>query len=80
MPELSVINGLLLRGERLVISKKLQQKVDDAAYEGHQGITKTNNFLRSRLWFPGMDAMAEKNCSRLHIVSDCNTAGIKDAT
>ena len=30
------------------------------AHEGHQGITKTKSFLRSLLWFPGMDAMAER--------------------
>ena len=60
MDELSVINGLLLRGERLVVPRNLQQKIVDAAHEGHQGITKTKNFLRSRLWFPGMDAMVER--------------------
>ena len=38
----------------------LQKKVVDAAHEGHQGITKTKSFLRSRLWFPGMDAMVER--------------------
>ena len=47
--ELSVINGLLLRGERLVMPEKLQKKVVDAAHEGYQGITKTKSFLRSRL-------------------------------
>lgn len=60
MPELYVINGLLLIGERLVIPRNLQQKVVDAAHEGHQGITKTKNVLRSRLWFPGMDAITER--------------------
>ena len=39
--ELSVINCLLLRGERFVMPEKLQKKVVDAAHEGHQGITKT---------------------------------------
>ena len=63
--ELSVINGLLLRGKRLVMPKKKQKKVVDAAQEGHQGITKTKSFLRSRLWFPGMDAMVER------MVRDC---------
>ena len=43
--ELSVINGLLLRGERLVMPEKLQKKVVDAAHEGHQGITKTKSFF-----------------------------------
>jgi hypothetical protein len=55
MSELSVIDGVLLRGERLVVPKKLQEKVVEIAHEGHQGITKTKSYLRSRLWFPGMD-------------------------
>ena len=63
--ELSVINGLLLRGERLVIPKKLQKKIVDAVHEGHQGITKTKSLLRSRVWFPGMDAIVERT------VRDC---------
>ena len=63
--ELSVINGLLLRGERWVMPEKLQKKVVDAAHEGHQGITKTKSFLRSRLWFAGMDAMVER------MIRDC---------
>ena len=60
MSELSVIDGVLLRGERLVVPKKLQEKVVEIAHEGHQGITKTKSYLRSRLWFPGMDIMTER--------------------
>ncbi len=60
MSELSVIDGVLLRGERLVVPRKLQEKVVQIAHEGHQGITKTKRYLRSRLWFPGMDTMTER--------------------
>ena len=60
MSESSVIDGVLLRGERLVVPKKLQEKVVEIAHEGHQGITKTKSYLRSRLWFPGMDIMTER--------------------
>ncbi len=59
MSELSVIDGVLLRGKRLVVPRKLQEKVVQIAHEGHQGITKTKRYLRSRLWFPGMDTMTE---------------------
>jgi hypothetical protein len=60
MSALSVIDGVLLRGERLVVPKKLQEKVVEIAHEGYQGITKTKSYLRSRLWFPGMDIMTER--------------------
>jgi hypothetical protein len=38
-----------------VVPKKLQEKVVEITHEGLQGITKTKTYLRSRLWFPGMD-------------------------
>ena len=38
--ELSVTNGLVLRGNSLVIPKSLQQKMLNKLHAGHQGITK----------------------------------------
>ena len=58
MSELSVIDGVLLRGERLVVPNKLQENVVEIAHEGH--VMKTKSYLRSRLWFPGMDIMTER--------------------
>ena len=45
--ELSVTNGILLRGSRIVVSKALQYRVVNISYEGHQGIVKTKQLLRS---------------------------------
>jgi hypothetical protein len=60
MSELSVIDCVLLRGERLVVPKKLQEKLVEITHEGLQGLTKTKSYLRNRLWFPGMDIMTER--------------------
>ena len=38
--ELSIVGGLVLRGERSVIPRSLQ-KVVEAAHDSHQSITKT---------------------------------------
>lgn len=35
------------------------------AHEGHHGMAKTKSFLRSKVWFPGIDARVEK------VVKDC---------
>ena len=51
--ELSVVNGVILRGDKIVIPTSLQNKVVKIAYEGHQGLIKTKQFLRSRVWFCG---------------------------
>ena len=55
--ELSVANGVLLRGSRIVVSKALQRRVVNVSHEGHQGIVKTKQLIRSAVWFPGMDRM-----------------------
>ncbi|XP_074629575.1 uncharacterized protein LOC141887198 [Acropora palmata] len=50
--ELSVANGVLLRGSRIVVSKALQRRVVNVSHEGHQGIVKTKQLIRSAVWFP----------------------------
>ena len=44
-----------MRGTRIVIPRDLQRDILALAHEGHQGLTKTRQYLRSRIWFPGMD-------------------------
>ena len=55
--ELSVANRV--RGSRIVVTKALQRRVVNVSHEGHQGIVKTKQLLRSAVWFPGMDRMTE---------------------
>ena len=54
---LSIAKGVILRGAKIVILKSLQNKVIKIAHEGHQGLTKTKQLLRSRVWFPKMDEL-----------------------
>ena len=63
--ELSVFNGLVLRRSRIVIPSNLRSKAVDLAHGGHQGIVKTKQLIRDKVWFPGIDKLAEekvKNC------------------
>ena len=62
--ELTIVDGLVLRGDRLVIPEKLQQTVVDIAHGSHQGIVKTKALLRETLWFPGMDRKVEYTVTR----------------
>jgi len=58
--ELSIINGLVYRQERVVVPEELRQKVVKVGHSlGHLGKTKTKQLLREKYWFPGMTTMVE---------------------
>jgi hypothetical protein len=52
--------GLILRGGRIFVPSSLQDRVIELAHEGHQGIVRTKQLLRSKVWFPKMDSAVEK--------------------
>ena len=58
--ELSVINGLILRGHCLVIPSKLRKRTIDIAHHSHQGIVKTKQLIREKVWFLGIDKLMEE--------------------
>jgi len=64
--ELTCLGRVILRGSRIVIPEKLRQKVIDIAHEGHQGIVKTKERLRTKVWWPGIDRDTEKRVRSCH--------------
>ena len=60
--ELTFIGHVILLGTRIVIPEKLRQRVLRLAHEGHQGIVKMKERLRSKVWWPGVDKDAERKC------------------
>ncbi len=52
-------DGIILRGHRIVMPRSLRLQCIKLAHAGHQGIVKTKNLLRSKVWFSGMDQMVE---------------------
>ena len=58
--ELSISNGVILRGTRIIVPGKLQRRMVMLAYSEHQGIVKTKRFLRDSVWFPGIDKKVEE--------------------
>lgn len=64
--ELSVAHdGIITRGNRIVIPSSLQQNIIELAHKGHQGVVKTKKLLREKVWFPDLDKMVEtriKSC------------------
>ena len=56
-------NGdILLHETKLVIPRSLQRKVIQIAHEGHQGIVRTKQLLREKVYFPNIDKLVEETC------------------
>ena len=57
--ELSVLDGLLFRGEKLVVPKALRQEMLTRIHTGHLGIEKCKRRARDVLFWPRMNAQIE---------------------
>lgn len=51
----SLQDGIIMRGEKIVVPEQLQGRLIDLAHEYHFGITKTKMRLRNSYWWLGMD-------------------------
>ena len=45
----------MLKSSRIVVPQELRKRAVSIAHEGHQGIVKTKQLLRDKVWFPGID-------------------------
>ena len=79
--ELTFIDHVILRCTRIAIPEKLRQRVLRLAHEGHQGIVKMKERLRSKVWWPGVDNDAERKCRECYgcklVTKETITARVK---
>ena len=52
--DLSICNGLLLKGNRIVIPDDLRNEVLEQLHTGHQGLVKCKERARVSVWWPGI--------------------------
>ena len=65
--ELLWAKGFLLRCRQIVIPEKLQKQVIIAAHSlCHFGMTRTNQMLRAKYWFPRLNSMVEDAVTRCY--------------
>ncbi len=71
--ELTVNNNVVLRGTRLVIPESLRPRVLSLAHETHQGVVKTKQMLREKVFWPGMGQAVDlliKTCFPCQLLSN----------
>ena len=69
--ELSIIDGVIYRGEKFVIPGSLQNRIITFAHEGHLGISKTKIRIREQFWWPNLNSSVE---SQLRSCGCCREA------
>ncbi|XP_058458875.1 uncharacterized protein K02A2.6-like [Malaya genurostris] len=57
--ELGVIDGVVVRNDRIILPSKLRQRALNIAHRGHPGVVSMKRNLRERVWWPYMDRDVE---------------------
>lgn len=52
--ELSVVDGLVVRGSRIVIPTTLRSEMIERIHDGHQGLLKCRERAKQSVWWPGI--------------------------
>ncbi|KAK7096429.1 hypothetical protein V1264_005727 [Littorina saxatilis] len=65
--EISIHEGLLLYGSRIIIPETLRKDVLQKVHAGHQGIVKCRALARESVWWPGLSSQIET------MVTNCPT-------
>ena len=64
--ELSIHQGVIMWGCRVVVPIKLRSRVLQVLHTGHLGIVKTKGIARSYVFWPGIDSELEQMIKRCH--------------
>ena len=62
--ELTVAEGLLLRGSRMVIPSGMRAEILEKIHSGHQGMTKCRQRAKDSVWWPGMRKDIDEKVSK----------------
>ena len=60
LEQITMANGMLIRGDKILIPEKFQPALIAIAHEGHLGIEGTLKCLREDVWFPNMSKQVKE--------------------
>jgi hypothetical protein len=73
--EFTVHDSLLFKGTRIVIPHSLQNEILNRVHDGHQGIVKCRERVRSSVWWLGLSSQLEdvvkiaRNVSKIRMIT-----------
>ena len=76
--ELSSVDGLLFRAQRLIVPHSWRKEMLDRIHESHQGIVKCKQRARDILFWPGMSSQIEDKVSKCSTCSQLQRAQPKE--
>jgi len=62
--DLNAIDGIVYKGQRIVIPRVMRTEALDILHKSHQGIVRTKQLARDLLFWPGLNAAIEDKVSR----------------
>ncbi|XP_064469689.1 uncharacterized protein LOC135384417 [Ornithodoros turicata] len=74
--ELSTIQGIVTRGEKVVPPAALRKRIISLGHESHPGIVRTKQRIRMRYWWPKMDLEIEEYVRACHIYSAADKTAV----
>lgn len=73
--ELMCKNGIVMRGDQVVLPNSLRSRALKLAHSSHMGMTKMKQYLRLRVWWPGLDGDVDSMVRACGICQAVNPEG-----
>lgn len=76
--ELSVLDGILFKGTRIVVPRVLQNNMLIKIHEGHLGMEKSKRRAKAVLYWPGMGSDIEQTIRKCETCQKCRAKQTKE--
>ena len=73
LTEITDVEGILVRGDRIIVPDEMRRRVVQIAHEGHLGVVKTKQLIKETMWFPNIQKWVQEEidgCLACQAVND----------